>query len=754
MDLLDFQIEVVDEIIGKIVTFERRGVSSEGFALPCVVFVSAVTGAGKTPILASTVSKLSNSIVLWTTPPASVVSQTVEKLSSSYRDVLGSDVTIYSLEDMTDDAWRSVSDQTRGTSLIVCTVASFNRSERDTNIHKKGRWDRLKEVAHGGSRKRDLYVVYDEAHNLTDQQAELLHELTPAAIIGASGSTFRWEGLPRFVPQLGYAQDRDKILKGLTVKVDTSKVVERGLLKRRIVMSDCHQDRPAIIKAASDKRDEIETLLREEGHAFANPIACFIVQRTDAGVEVWKMLREAGVGPKKIAVHLSNAGAVAASYGIENGVDMSDLQDTYTAGLSPGELRERGFTHIIWNKALKEGWDEPWAFVGYFDGVQDSESDVVQRIGRFIRNPFRDASGKPVAADVEDLYSAYFYLNQEDALFLKMVQDLQDEMELKYPGITVTSKNTWTSSHPMRNDASITVPVFNLKFDSKAMERDFTDKLKGLVFDEVSRVGDGYIKVVNYDVKDKRVDEEDLKPLGKVVHISARQVIEAMLATSFPQVHRSGCLNDIYNLPMMRERIAYSSSAYRAIRDVVAGALNLIPARTSLIVKPHDKWWTGCDTLLWHGDDNDKSIVSSSPNAFHADGYNNLNTDERDVARALSSISDCQWMRNPTSAKGYSIPILCKETGAANFFPDFIAIHDGRVLFIDPKGEHLLKDALASKMTALPFVEGQPECGIYFISASKKRDRFRVFDVASKQAGNAVYEADSIAKTVRWILRI
>ncbi|GAA0207443.1 hypothetical protein QOZ96_003537 [Brevundimonas nasdae] len=101
--------------------------------------------------------------------------------------------------------------------------------------------------------------------------------------------------------------------------------------------------------------------------------------------------------------------------------------DTYT-GLkaverSPEALASAGYTHIIWNLTLREGRDEPLAYVSYIDDRGRSANDMVQKIGRFVRQP----DAKPF--EDTDLNSAYFYFNISDDAFTRLIADMQKEME-------------------------------------------------------------------------------------------------------------------------------------------------------------------------------------------------------------------------------------------------------------------------------------------------------------------------------------
>ncbi len=104
-------------------------------------------------------------------------------------------------------------------------------------------------------------------------------------------------------------------------------------------------------------------------------------------VDVWQNLVKLGVKKNRIAVHLNGAKDV-----IQDRLgDSSGLIDTYTgkkaADRSPEMLASGGFTHIIWNMTLREGWDEPMVYVAYIDDRGRSSIDIVQKIGRFVRQP-------------------------------------------------------------------------------------------------------------------------------------------------------------------------------------------------------------------------------------------------------------------------------------------------------------------------------------------------------------------------------
>jgi type III restriction enzyme len=163
-------------------------------ARPFFQALSALTGAGKTPILAQAVSLVRahhtrEPIVFWISKAKSVVGQTYTNFSEGgkYSHIVD-EFTVVNVANLTPAL---IAD---GTSpiLIVATTGLFNnkdQAEGALNIYKKGQdkfgettpWARL--IARDdGTGRRPLIIVYDEGHNLSPQQAEILSELEPRRI--------------------------------------------------------------------------------------------------------------------------------------------------------------------------------------------------------------------------------------------------------------------------------------------------------------------------------------------------------------------------------------------------------------------------------------------------------------------------------------------------------------------------------------------------------------------------------------------
>jgi len=174
--------------------------------------------------------------------------------------------------------------------------------------------------------------------------------------------------------------DREESLKVRTVAVPTPEVVAAGLLKTRLYLVDCDIASADAIAEANRKWQELATKFAPLGDT---PISCYIVNDTPRGVDVWEELVSLGVPPGRIAVHLDKAEAVM----IERRGSSSGLIDTYKAKKQPEDLKSEGYTHLVWNLTLREGWDEPMAYVAYIDGKGKSLIDITQKIGRFVIHP-------------------------------------------------------------------------------------------------------------------------------------------------------------------------------------------------------------------------------------------------------------------------------------------------------------------------------------------------------------------------------
>ncbi len=85
----------------------------------------AITGAGKTPILALAAQHLKTGIILWTTNRGAVISQTLANLKSGgkYSPLLPEGTQVYQLSEMSDSDWQEMLATDSGLTILLSTVA-------------------------------------------------------------------------------------------------------------------------------------------------------------------------------------------------------------------------------------------------------------------------------------------------------------------------------------------------------------------------------------------------------------------------------------------------------------------------------------------------------------------------------------------------------------------------------------------------------------------------------------------------------
>ncbi|MFB5190682.1 DEAD/DEAH box helicase [Alicyclobacillus fastidiosus] len=394
--LFDFQQEAVNRLLESAIDYFKSGPDRlEGRNVPYVGQLKAVTGARKTPIMAKLIGQLGPCIVLWTTKFGSVVDQTVANLRSGgkYHQLFGtSQIEVIKFTEIPSyEQWRDILDRSQGITVLVSTVAAWNSTEKDDrlNVHRVSqdwgnvsRWEQLRT-----HRSRPLWVVYDEAHNSTSDQVELLDELEPSGFFVASASPVQGK-LHKYLTTLSDETRRRRI-----VPVSTREVVEAELLKSTISLADYESSAEDMIGDVVARRGELEKKLVLQQSSTV-PKAIYVVEASNSkGTEsrpvyIWRTLIKLGVSPREIAICTNT----------------KDLPKDAIRVNSVNQLSDE-FTHIIFNKKLQEGWDDPSVYLCYFDGKTGSAVRIQQVIGRALRQP-----GAKHLQD-EDLNTAFFFVH-------------------------------------------------------------------------------------------------------------------------------------------------------------------------------------------------------------------------------------------------------------------------------------------------------------------------------------------------------
>lgn len=682
---------------------------------PFLCRLKAITGSGKTPMLAALAALLGDAIILWTTNRGAVISQTATKLNAGgdYAPLLPEDAQIKVLGELTETDWNDVVEATSGLTILLGTVALFNRaddSKEALNIHKdrggSSYWEML--AGRGPQRRhRPLFVVYDEAHGTTTAQFTRLAELRPHAFVLASSSPLPAD-LVDWIPGKTPEAKEVALLKQ-TVLVPTPEVVEAGLLKTRLYLVDCNTTRRDAIKEANDQWLRLRAKVTEP----TGPIWCGVVNKTLSGLEVWEVLtQELGVNPDRIAVHLS--GVEKALADANPNVNWGPMHDTHKAKKTPEMLRAEGYTHLIWNLSLREGWDEPWAYVAYLDETGKSSTDIHQKIGRFLRQP----NATPSADG--DLNSAYFYFNVPDEAFTKLVKDTQHELENEgYEVLLISGSGS-------RPGASRQVPVKTPTAivrlaESFGEELDTLENLDKILLDEVveytaeDRRAPGKVKTKVIDMRrnqeDGNLEREEARDDNAEVRVW-KYLFDRLAAFDSRIIGRNGsCFSsEVKEYKPMKQKLQYGSKAMAQLNSRMKTVQQRLNAEYRLVREYDKEYEVGPFNLVTPDlktDDaakREKYRVRPYAHALHAE-YNGMNPFEVEVAQALDGLGQ-PWCRNPV--RGYGIPIAELGAGTTVFYPDFLLWGKKCLWAIDPKGAHLLGDAIYKKLLDVSDIEDLP----------------------------------------------
>lgn len=428
IELLPFQVRASQQIANrylKLVGDPERPAFTATRPVPFYQALSALTGAGKTPILADAVAQIRTTaatacqpLVLWISKAKAVVDQTFANFEAGgkYHHLIDPFQAGY-LADLTPEA---VADGTTPF-LALATVGTFNQKDKadgTLTVHRirqdedadQSLWSSLtsRRVRHGA--RRPLIIVYDEGHNLSDQQTDLLLELDPDAILVAS-ATMRTPGkLGRMIDRLkqeGWSdtveEDTPEEVKScLVTAVSSRAVVKAGLVKKQVVLGGY----TSIMETMIDDMLEAMEVTRQKAAALQagfEPKAIYVcktnvnqddgstdlvsrpfVERKAPPILIWRhLVEQRHVDPTDIAVYC-DLKVDRAEHPLPEDFRLFSGGEQDFAVFSAGNYK-----HIIFNLALQEGWDDPACSFAYIDksnaaieGIIDFRENAAATIGR------------------------------------------------------------------------------------------------------------------------------------------------------------------------------------------------------------------------------------------------------------------------------------------------------------------------------------------------------------------------------------
>lgn len=719
IDLLPYQARASDQIAARYATLvadPKRPLENRNWDTPFYQALSALTGSGKTAILADTVAQIRaqmavEPIVLWISKAKAVVEQTFATLSKGGK--YSGLVEGFLIEHLSNVDGERILDGTQPV-IALSTVGAFNqekRGEGSLKIHKvskdKGEeslWTSLRERKSSEGRRRPLVIVYDEAQNLADQQVELLFELEPDAMLVASATMKTPGKLGRIIDRLkehGWTDavyvTGDQPEMGLVTAIPSKDVVDAGLVKRQIIlggyateMETALDDMLAEFRATSEKAREhmagflpkaiyvCRTNINAEDGSQDVPTRPFN-HRKAPPILIWRhLVEQLKVDPAEIAVYCDLKVDRKHNPPPPEFTLFSGGEDDFAA------FSEGGFRHIIFNLSLQEGWDDPECAFAYIDKSMGSAIQAEQVIGRVLRQP-----GARHHADPE-LNTASFYIRLDGKQeFPRILDAVRRKIASEMPEVSLEGFSDPRDRKRARLEPKQVLTIPEIHIDAEeAVEplQGVVDLIPDYTHDSVNVVGPGELTKATQRVGDGSAAEVVTEQREHSNRVIARWVIRRAMQTAYPEATKTIDWTD----PRFEVLVEVTSRAAHDLRNRADQLVDTFIDNAGLTFEDRNPY-TVSSVLTKPG------AVEMFTNAGH-DGYSDLNAVELECAREIDQLG-YTWVRNPSNG-GYSIPLLEKGS-SRRFYPDFIVWKDDLVYALDPKGAHLIVSDAGLKLMSI-----------------------------------------------------
>jgi type III restriction enzyme len=711
--------------------------------------LSALTGAGKTPVLAQSVALMRahfecEPIVFWMSKAKSVVAQTYANFSGGgkYSEIVDG-FRVINIAQLSPEL---IADSSTPL-MVIATTGLFNnkdQSEGALNIYKrdqdrfgdKSPWERLIERTDNGKR-RPLLIVYDEGHNLSEQQTELLAELEPDAYLLASATLKLPDSFNKSVIQhiklwveeaesesdafkaLGATDEGGKpdIKRFITTAVDSAKVVDAQLVKRAIQFDGTTAPMERCLDDLTERLGTLTEEIDARGLGF-KPKAIYVCKTNIADdgekddhtkpfahrkappIRIWRYLvEEKGIDPKSVAIY-ANLSFVDGNKPEEVNLfskGESDF-DEFTAG---------DYQHIIFNLSLQEGWDDPACYLAYIDKSMGSSIQVEQVIGRVLRQYGATHYDNPL------LNSAHFFLRVDSqSVFVDAIRAVKAKLQAEGAPIEIVDNfgGTGSGSEELRPKDDVNAPLCHVNVDAEAACERIAE-----IIGEFPTFSDGSPDTYGQaHVTSQVIDLKNLGADGGVPNWTAeghtnpvrlRWLVNTALRS---RSNRALAVSD-FNDPKFDVRVQVQSNASKAAEKVAREIVDAYYQQAELVYETVRPFRFGAMRV--------PKNAQAFTNGLY-ERYAGFNKFELPFAQALDRVGNT-WHRN-SSAGGFHIPLL-SEGDTASFYPDFIVWKDSMVYCLDTKGSHLLSDAVARKLFDIQD-GGKTEVQVRFISEGKQAE--------------------------------
>lgn len=733
MELFPFQVAASTQIATRFRQYRESPLAITLTKLvPFYQNLSAITGSGKTVILADAIQQIRTylpvePVVLWLSKGRVVVWQTYTNLSTGkYSDILGN----YNIKPLLDCTPEDVVDASRAL-LLVATVGKFNQRDREggdrkifrvaLDVAEQSLWNLLKERK-AGRQHRPLIVVYDEGHNLSDQQTELLLDLSPDALIAASATTRIPNALNNIIGRL--RQDKGWSDDDLVTTVRSSEVVASGLVKKNILLGGYVTPMETAVDEMLREMRGAETSSKALGLSF-RPKAIYVSntnavdgasirddmerpfsERKARPILIWRHLVERlGVDPSQIAIYcdlkFTPRYPHPVDFNLFSGGDTD--YDRFISG---------NYQHIIFNLTLQEGWDDPTCCFAYIDKDMGSPAQVTQLVGRVLRQPGAQHYPSP------NLNTAHFYIRtDEKGVFESILTDVSRRLAVDFPDVTLTvRKSTSGGNKPYKEPLQEReVPTISIdSSDARMPLSRIIDSIFDHTGDKKNTVGKGSRIQILQEIGSEEQPQQEWVEVEHSNPVTARWILRREVQRLFSS--RGDSQRNPLNLcdieqPKFDALVEYNSPAAAGIREAAGKIVSAYIQHSIIVQNAHDNPYK-IDKIAV-----DESRLIKFKYSIH-EGYSDLNDFELEFAKAIDK-TKYPWCRNP-SQSGFGIPLL-DDGDTQTFYPDFLVWCGQHIIAIDPKAKHLIAQDSYRKLLAIEKIEDGPELVIRLVSKGEWR---------------------------------
>lgn len=719
-----FQSDASTVLIDRVAEYIRApiltGRSGAQVKVPLLQLLDSITASGKTIILAQAVQGIAlrsplPPVVLWLSKMTVVVGQTFRSLSpgGQIHDLIAG-FRVVELSTLKSEEFS----ETNKPVLVFATVGTFNRKEKDEStlrvfrqledVSNQSRWEMMRTRPDGDGTRRPLIVVYDEAHNLTDQQVDILLGLEPDAFLLATAT----QKLPKRLQSdvINKLLVNEYTSDELQLVVPASEVAKSGLVKDGVHITGQQAPTVAVVDDIVSHLDELGRLGAKHG-LVGRPKAVYVTKTNvveDTGehedhkqpfnlrnvppIVIWRHLVEKlKVRPDDIAVYCDLK--------VDRKFPLPAEFKLFPGGTSSyNEFIKGDFTHIIFNLALQEGWDDPLVYAAYIDRSMGSKVQAEQVVGRLLRQPGRKLYSDP------RLNKAHVFVRVEKAgVFDAVVGEINKKLKASGGIFKLTTTAPGKKERaPYEPKKELEIPRTTADSSAAGTEIDRAlKKLHDYAADTSDTKGVGKIARVQ-----RIVGQTDGSPIfeweerGHTAKVTVRWLFREALMKRARGAFNASSVED----GKFDRRVGYGSTAAMHIEDVAEQVARAYVDHSLLKVNRAKPYVVGA---IEQSDDG----LQPYKHALH-DGYSGLNDLELIFAAAIDGL-DVDWCRNLPRV-GYGIPVIAP--GATdNFYPDFLIWQGGDVYCVDTKGPHLHADA-ERKMMQIRSDGNQPRVFVRFIT--------------------------------------